>query len=438
MAKRNTRLIIALILKDVVSDKRSLDAALETRIPNSLTDQDKAFVRAMSYGTLRWYIKLELILAQLLHKPFRKKDYDLKALAILGLYQLSFTRVKPHAAVSETVSATKQLGKSWAAAAINAVLRNYQRNQETIDQNIGAEQWAETAHPRWLYDAIRDDWPEQSHTILMANNQQAPMTLRVNRRKCTPQTYLKQLTQCDLDASLNPFATDAIALKEAVNTHQLPNFDNGHISVQDAAAQMAAHLLDARPGQRILDSCAAPGGKTCHLLEITPELDELIALDKDARRIEKIKENLHRLELHANIICADAKAADKWWDGHQFDRILLDTPCSATGVIRRHPDIKLLRTESDIESLVITQRTLLDSLWLLLKPGGQLLYTTCSILKQENEIQIASFLSANQDAKELPIEAEWGLKRPYGRQIISGSNNMDGFYFARLEKQTHL
>lgn len=435
MAKRNSRLIIACILKDVVADKRSLDNALETRLPNSLPDQDKAFVRAMSYGTLRWYIKLDFILAQLLHKPFRKKDYDLKVLAILGLYQLAFTRVKPHAAVSETVAATKQLGKSWAAAAINAVLRNYQRNREAIDKSAETEQWIETAHPRWLCDAIERDWPEQSRAIFIANNQQAPMTLRANQQKIPPQAYLKQLADHDLDALPHDFAIDAIQLKKPIDIHQLPGFDDGLFSVQDAAAQIAARLLNAQSGQRVLDSCAAPGGKTCHLLEITPDLDELLAIDNAPGRIEKIKENLHRLELSANVICGDAKTTDKWWDGRQFDRILLDTPCSATGVIRRHPDIKLLRTENDIESLVKTQQALLGSLWPLLKPGGQLLYTTCSILKQENEEQIARFLSANQDAKELPIEAEWGLKRPYGRQIISGSHEMDGFYFAQLKKQ---
>jgi len=430
----NSRLIAANIIKSVIAEGRSLDSALERGLPSTLSTQDRAFVQAMSYGVLRWYEKLNFLLEKLLRKPFRKKDSDLQALGLLGLYQIGYTRVKPHAAVSETVSATKKSGKSWAAATINAVLRNYLRNREELDQEAEKIPHIQTAHPLWLYDAIKDDWPEQQTEILSNNNLQAGMTLRVNSQKTTAQAYLESLEKQNIEASLHPFAREAICLQKAVEIDQLPDFQQGAVSVQDAAAQLAAQLLAPQEGERVLDACAAPGGKSCHLLEISPTISELVAVDCDAKRIEKIKENLNRLQLKATLITADAALTGDWWDKKPFNKILLDAPCSATGVIRRHPDIKWLRTKEDIDNLVIIQQALLEALWPLLAPGGRLLYATCSILKQENELQITRFLANHKDAAEHAIIADWGITRSHGRQIITGESGMDGFYYACLKK----
>ncbi len=430
---KNSRLIAATVIKTVIADQRSLDSALE-KIPSTLSAQDKAFVQAMSYGVLRWYEKLNFILEQLLRKPFRKKDSDLQALGLLGLYQIGYSRVKPHAAVSETVSATKKSGKSWAAATINAVLRNYLRNQEALDLSAEKEPHIQVAHPLWLYDAVKESWPEQFKEVLDNNNQQAGMTLRVNRQKTTPEAYLEKLSEQEISASLHPFAVDGITLDSAVEIDRLPNFSEGAVSIQDGAAQLAAHLLAPQKGERLLDACAAPGGKSCHLLEISPQIAELVAIDCDASRLEKITENLKRLQLKATLIAADAGLTDEWWDKKAFDKILLDAPCSATGVIRRHPDIKWLRKKEDIDNLVTVQQALLDALWPLLAPGGTFLYATCSILKQENEQQISAFLAKHEDAEESLIEAEWGHKRLHGRQIMTAESGMDGFYYARLKK----
>jgi 16S rRNA (cytosine967-C5)-methyltransferase len=431
----NSRLIAANVIKSVIADHRSLDNALENVIPSTLSSQDKAFVQAMSYGVLRWHEKLNFILNKLLKKPFRNKDRDLQALALLGLYQICYSRVKPHAAVSETVSATKKSGKSWAAATINAVLRNYLRNREELDQSAEETLAIQTSHPLWLCDAIKKNWPAQQLEILAQNNQQAPMTLRVNRNQTTIDAYIEKLSEHEINGSPHPYASDAISLKNAVEISRLPNFQEGFASVQDAAAQLAAHLLDPQTGDRVLDACAAPGGKSCHLLEYAPKMTELVAIDCDAKRVEKIKENLNRLQLKATLVTADASLTASWWDNKLFDKILLDAPCSATGVIRRHPDIKWLRTKEDIDSLATIQQSLLEALWPLLAPGGTLLYATCSIFKQENEQQLDRFLSNHQEASELPIDAEWGTSCSYGRQIITGENGMDGFYYARLKKE---
>lgn len=431
----NSRLIAANVIKSVIADNRSLDNALENVIPPTLSSQDKAFVQAMSYGVLRWYEKLNFILNKLLKKPFRNKDKDLQALALLGLYQIGYSRVKAHAAVSETVSATKKSGKSWAAATINAVLRNYLRNREELDQSAEETLAIKTSHPLWLCDAINTDWPAQQLEILTHNNQQAPMTLRVNRSQITVDGYIEKLSEQEINGSPHPYASDAICLENAVEIGRLPNFQEGFASVQDGAAQLAAQLLNPQMGDRVLDACAAPGGKSCHLLEYAPKITELVAIDCDAKRVEKIKENLNRLQLKATLITADAGLTADWWDNKPFDKILLDAPCSATGVIRRHPDIKWLRTKKDIDNLAIIQQSLLEALWPLLAPGGTLLYATCSILKQENEQQIGRFLSNHQEASELPIDAKWGTSCTYGRQIITGENGMDGFYYAHLKKE---
>jgi 16S rRNA (cytosine967-C5)-methyltransferase len=360
------------------------------------------------------------------------KDTEVKALIYLGLYQLAFMRVKPHAAVSETVSALKK--NTWAKALINALLRAYLRERETLDAQADQHTNTRYSHPNWLIEAITNDWPEQSVAILTANNQQAPMVLRVNQTKISPSEYLELLAQQAIEAEISTVCPTALHLKHPCDITQLPKFAEGFVSIQDTAAQLAASLLNLEAGQRVLDVCAAPGGKTTHILELAPKCS-LTAIDIDNKRMERVVENLTRLQFNAKLITADALNTASWWDGIFFERILLDAPCSALGVIRRHPDIKYLRHADDIADLVHLQAALLQAIWPLLAPNGLLVYATCSILKQENELQIEHFIAKTADAEHAIINAEWGCAGRYGRQILTGEANMDGFYYACLHKK---
>jgi 16S rRNA (cytosine967-C5)-methyltransferase len=377
---------------------------------------------------------LDFILSQLHEKPL--KDVDIKALALVGLYQLNFMRVKPHAAVSETVLAARK--KPWAKSLINAVLRTYLREQEALENKADQVKVAALSHPDWLVKQIEQDWPEQAQQILLENNQQPPMVLRVNLAKTSREHYLQLLNEQEIDAVAISFCASAIKLDKPVPVEQLPGFKEGLASVQDTAAQLAAGLLDVQPGQRVLDVCAAPGGKTAHILESQPQLKELVAVDIDESRMLRVSENLQRLGLSATLLVDDAANPAAWWDGKLFDRILLDAPCSALGVIRRHPDIKLLRRAEDIGSLQALQKTILEAVWPLLAPGGLLVYATCSILKQENEQQVLAFLASHSDAIERPLSLvetlDWGVAQVCGQQIITGDSAMDGFYYARIGK----
>ncbi|MEQ1528178.1 MAG: 16S rRNA (cytosine(967)-C(5))-methyltransferase RsmB [Methylococcales bacterium] len=428
----NTRLAAARVLVRVFQDGQSLTAALDHawQTAEPTLSKDKAFVQALCFGVCRQYQHLEFLLACLLTKPL--KDMEVKALALVGLYQLKFMRVKTHAAVSETVLAAKK--KPWAKALINALLRSYLRQQDALDAK--AEQQPSTAfsHPDWLIKRIEQDWPVQAVDIFLENNQQPPMVLRVNTLKTSSEAYLQQLNELGIAASAVSFCASALLLDKPIGVELLPGFNEGWVSVQDTAAQLAASLLDAQPGQRVLDVCAAPGGKTAHILELQPAIKSLTALDIDQNRLQRVQDNLYRLSLSAELLVADAAKPESWWDGRQFERILLDAPCSALGVIRRHPDIKLLRRADDIDALALLQQSILQAVWPLLAPGGVLLYATCSILKQENELQIKAFLAAHPEAVEWPIAAEWGVDCRYGRQILTGDLAMDGFYFARLRK----
>lgn len=428
----NTRWAAAQVITRVLQEGQSLTVALDTILKTVDSPQDKAFVQAICYGVCRHYQRLDFILNLLLDKPL--KAQEVKSLLLIGLYQLSFMRVKPHAAVSETVQAARSL--VWAKALINAVLRNYIRKQTELEQRADKNRIAVVCHPEWLIKALEFDWPEQAETILTENNQAPPMVLRVNQTKISSEDYLQLLLAQNIAAHPIAFSVAGIILEEPVSVDVLPGFAKGWVSVQDSAAQLAAQLLNVKPGQRVLDVCAAPGGKTAHILELQPCLEELVALDIDESRMQRVRGNLQRLELRATLIVADAAKPDIWWDGRLFDRILLDAPCSATGVIRRHPDIKLLRRPEDIATLTLTQKDILNAIWPLLSPGGILLYATCSILKQENEAQIKTFLSAHQDAKEVPITSnQWGLSNSFGRQILTGEASMDGFYYACIVKQ---
>ncbi len=427
----NTRLIAAKVLTSVIRDGQSLTAALNNTLGVVESDKDRAFIQALCYGVCRNFHRLDYILSQMLDKPL--KDLDVKALALIGLYQLKFMRVKSHAAVSETVLAARK--KPWAKALINALLRSYLRGQEGFEQKADNVKSALVSHPDWLIQQIEQDWPIQAQQIFQQNNEQPPMALRVNLANISQDQYLQKLRDQGIEAEAVSFCRSAILLNKPAVVDILPGFNEGWVSVQDTAAQLAAELLDVQIGHRVLDVCAAPGGKAAHILEHQPKVRELVAVDIDKLRLQRVNDNFQRLKLSAKLIVGDASKPEDWWDGQLFDRILLDVPCSALGVIRRHPDIKLLRRAEDINTLQVLQQRIMTAVWPLLAPGGIMLYATCSILKQENEQQIEAFLATNTNAIEVPINADWGLVRRYGRQILTGESAMDGFYYALIRKE---
>ncbi len=399
-----------------------------------MPEKERALVQELCYGVLRWWLRLRWIAGNLLERPLKRRDGDLLALIMIGIYQLLYMRVPSHAAVTETVEAARGLGKPWASGLVNAVLRNLIRNQDDLIARIGEDESTELSCPDWLLGSIRKAWPQQWRVILEALNQRPPMSLRVNLGRGSRDGYLERLQAQGIAASPIPGVMSGIVLDRPQEVFGLPGFADGMVSVQDGGAQVAAELLDLQPGQAVLDLCAAPGGKACHILEIAPVDLSLTAVDIDPDRLQLVEENLERLGLTATLYSGDAADPDGAWAKVSYDRILLDVPCSATGVIRRHPDIKMLRRPEDIAALVELQGRILHSAWSLLKPGGVLVYATCSLLPRENEKQVAGFLSNNRDALELPIHATWGYARSVGRQILPGEGSMDGFFYARLKK----
>lgn len=414
---------------------RSLGSTLEPGVGNLHDSRERAFARELCYGVLRWLPRLAAVLEQLLRRPLRERDVAVRVLLLMGLYQLLFLRVPAHAAVAATVRVARGLPQPWASGLVNAVLRTFQRERQRILAHIERDPAAVWAHPAWLIDEVRVAWPEDWRRVLAANNDHPPMTLRVNARRGTRRDYLQTLAGRGLTAYPAAYTDQGVTLAQPIEVERLPGFTEGLVSVQDGAAQLAAGLLGLQPGQRVLDACAAPGGKTAHLLEREPGLARLVAIDRDPARIPLLEDNLRRLGLVADVVCADATEPARWWDGVPFDRILLDAPCSATGVIRRHPDIKLHRRPADIAAVGAVQARLLDSLWPLLAPHGMLLYATCSILPQENRAQIEGFLARHADAHAPPTEVGWGRPGPPGRQILAGEDGMDGFYYAVLAKR---
>jgi len=431
---RPVRAIAANVVLDVSAKGQSLSRALANAQQQLSRPAESALLQEMCYGTLRWFYQLDAVVASLLNKPLKERDQDIFCLLLVGLYQLQYMNVPSHAVIKETVNAVLALKKSWAKGLVNAMLRQYQRNGTDIRDSWGDDPEAEYAHPQWMIETLKQDWPNDFLQILQANNERPPMVLRVNRQQMTTGAYLQKLNEAGIKAASQAFNPNAVELEQACSVFDLPGFKQGHVSVQDAAAQLAAPLLDVKAGMRVLDACAAPGGKTSHILELTYDIEKVVALDIDEQRLVQVRENLDRIGLKADLLTGDAAEPDKWWDGKLFDRILLDVPCSGTGVIRRHPDIKLLRTPDDIDSLVKRQADILDAIWLLLAPGGMLVYSTCSIFKQENEQQILAFLQRHADASEVSIEADWGKAGLAGRQILPGKQGMDGFFFARLKK----
>ena len=422
------RHLAARVVVQVLGGK-SLDDTLPPLLERT-DPKDRALLQAISYTTVRWYHRLHFILRRLLNKPL--KDREIQALALVGLAQLSKMEVKPHAAVSETVAAAGR--KTWAKGLLNALLRNYLRRHEELERAADQDYEAAFSHPAWLRRRIERAWPRQAGEILVANNRQPPMVLRVNLTRISREDYVRILQDTGIEAMPLAQVASAVKLAHTVAVTGLPGFAEGLVSVQDGAAQLAAPLLELQAGQRVLDVCAAPGGKTMHILEHCPEVGEVVALDIDPGRLARVRENLDRLgrDLPVKLLCGDARDPESWWDGRPFHRILLDAPCSGTGVIRRHPDIKLLRRDGDISALARLQGQILTAVWRLLAPGGMLLYATCSILPEENARQMEDFAVRHPDARPVAIGAGWGVSSGLGRQILPGE--MDGFYYARMGK----
>lgn len=437
----DVRALAAFAVQAVLQGGESLAHSLP-RQQRQAIPEERGLLAELSYGCLRHASTLQWLCSRLMQKPLPAKAGDVTALLLVGLYQLRHTHIAPHAAVNLTVSAANALDKPWATRLINGVLRQYLRQQDTLDAALLSHESARFAHPPWLIDAIRHAWPTDAEQIFAANNTPGGMTLRVNAVQHTTQAYLDQLHQHGIAARPSGIAPHAVYLQRALPVEALPGFALGSCSVQDVAAQLCTPLLDAQPGHRVLDACAAPGGKTCHLLEHTPQLTHLLAIDNDATRLPRVHDNLARLALRATVLCADASQPADWYTPPFYDRILLDAPCSGTGVIRRHPDIKWLRRATDIPALATRQAALLRALWPLLAPGGTLLYTTCSILPAENEEVISAFLADTPTATALPINAPWGVLQTHGRQLFpcaagDAGESHDGFYFARLHKPVH-
>ena len=427
----NPRWIALQIILQVVDSGRSLDEIFNSDWYQSLVldKRDLALSRELVFGFCRWYFALSVLLAGRLQKPLRARDRDIEIILILGLYQLLVMGTEPHAAVNETVKLAMAQEKAWARGLVNALLRGVIRDRIELDSNMCLH-----AYPDWVLARIRRDWGEQAEQVLIQGNARPPMTLRVDTRQAEIGDVINELSAAGIDANRHATIDSALELSSPCAVTQIPGFEQGVVSVQDAAAQIAGPLLGCGPHARVLDACAAPGGKTAHLLQYYENI-KLDTLDNSESRVQRLHQNLRRIDKAARVLIGDAASPGTWFDGNNYDCILVDVPCTASGVMRRHPDIKLLRRESDIMPLLAHQRKILDALWRLLNPGGRMLYCTCSVFKDENENQISKFLERHADCVEIKLnDVGWGEARPHGRQILTGSDNMDGFFYGLLTR----
>ncbi len=429
----NTRAAAAKVINRVVEKGESLNTALPKQA-QKVAERDKALLQELCYGVLRYLPRLDFFCRSLMEKPLKGKQREAHFLVLVGIYQQLYTRIPPHAAVADTVNGVKDLKAHSLKGLINGVLRSFQRQQDELIQQADEKEALVFNHPSWLVNRLKAAYPDTFEQILAANNEKAPMWIRVNQSTEQLINYQKSLEESGIAASTTAKLSSGLLLEKPVDVNRLPDFATGASSVQDGAAQMAAQLLNCQPDELVLDACAAPGGKTAHILESQPRLKHLVAVDFDSKRLARVSENLERIGLEAELINGDASEPDSWWQGEQFDRILLDAPCSATGVIRRHPDIKWLRRDSDIAELARLQAKILRAMWLKLKPGGTLLYATCSVLPDENSHQIKEFLQETPDAILAKLTESETQEQP-GLQLLPGQDNMDGFYYAKLTKQ---
>lgn len=423
------------ILEKGVSSKQALAQRLD-----HYQGRDRAWLQEMVFGCLRTLPTLQFWLRGLLDKPLKGRKKILEHLILIGLYQIAYSRVSEHAAVSETVGAADLLKGTTLKALINAILRTFIR--EDVANTAPESLAAQAGMPNWIFKAINNHYAEHAQLVIDESNQKAPLWLRVNPAHISPEGMQTQLQAMGIDTELKNTHPDAVQCLKSGDVTQFPGYDKGWFAVQDGAAQLAAQLLDVQPGHRVLDCCAAPGGKTAHILASQPELEECVAIDNDPSRLVRVEENLARLGHEATLICAAAEDVEGWYGGEPFDRILLDAPCSATGVIRRHPDIRWLRQASDIAPLVAIQAELLMQMWQILQPGGKLLYATCSILPEENSQQIQTFIAQHPEAVVLPIPTSLSelttVNDEFGLQVLPGDADMDGFYYTLLQKPESL
>lgn len=423
------RALAASVLDAVAHDGRSLKAELDAALSRLEDPRDRALLEAICFGALRERARYDAALRQWMQKAPGARDGLLRTLLWTGFVQIDVLGLPAHAALSATVDAARELKRPHQAGLVNALLRRAQR--EGVPAADPALAW-----PQWLRTRIEQDWPAHAAAIFEASARPAPLWLRINRSRSSAAVYLERLQRerPELQATLSPLLPDAVRVDTPVAVTTLPGFAEGVIAVQDGAAQCVADALAPETGARVLDACAAPGGKAAHVLERDPTLD-LLALDIDARRLRRVRENLERAGVQAHLHAADAAAPATWWDGRAFDAILLDAPCSATGVVRRQPDILLHRRAEDLDALVATQARLLDACWPMLRPGGVLLYATCSVLKAENELQITNLLARTPQLRLDPLPETLGHARDGMRQRFPGEHEMDGFFYARLIRQ---
>ncbi len=430
----DTRAVAARALVEVAMRGASLREVMERQASRLPDRRDRAMLMALLSEGARWWLRFDAAIDGLLQKSLRHKDPAIHALLVLGLVQLEILQMRSYAAVAATVEATRALQRPQLAALVNAVLRRWQRERELLNGQLDASAQTRHAHPQWLAAALEQDWPQQAESIMAANNVEPPLMLRVNRRHGSRDALLAHLEAAGYAASTHPWLVDAIVLPHSVDVTRLPGFADGAFAVQDGAAQVAADLVQLGNGLRVLDACAAPGGKACHLLERADI--QLTALEFDAKRGERIRENLMRLRLDARIVIGDAGAPAAWWDGTPYDRIVIDAPCSATGVLRRRPDVRLHRRASDLVALCAQQRHILAALWPLLAPGGRLVYVTCSLLRRENEMVVNALLNAQADAQAESFTLPVGQPAAVGWQILPGDGDLDGMYYAVLRKHS--
>jgi 16S rRNA (cytosine967-C5)-methyltransferase len=421
----------------VAFDGRSTEEALRAYEESS----QRAAIRAIALGSLRWYLRLAPATDALLSRPQGVAN-EIRALLVVSAHQIEYSRNAPQATAHAAVDATRILGQARASGLVNAVLRRFVAEKASLLSGVDRKLAGRTAHPQWMVKLLEQAWPESVESILEANNEHPPLVLRVDLARRSRAAYIEELAAADIVGSPIDWAPAAVRLERPVPVTLLPGFRDGIVSVQDAGAQLAAKLLDAKPGMRVMDACAAPGGKTGHLLEHTPDLAELVAIDVDAGRVARIQENLERLGRKALVHVGDVRDPATFWDGRPFDRILVDAPCSSTGVIRRHPDIKLLRRATDIPSFVAVQEQILRSALSMLASGGRLVYCTCSVLPAENEEVVERLLGSEPSVRvaAMPPAADLApgaRDRRIGIQLIPGSRaGSDGFYYACLEKTT--
>lgn len=443
-AGARSRALAARAVDGVIQRGMTLESALEGAMTGAgepaLEPRDRASIQALAFGAIRWHHRHQALLALLLDRPLRPRDQILEAVLSVGLFELADPERPDYPAVSAAVAASRLLGHERAAGLVNATLRRFQREAPALGERISADEAARYSHPAWLIRRFHQDWPGSAPEILAANQRHPPLWIRVNTRRIALAGYATRLaTELGTASSELAIAPQALRVLEPAAASRLPGFGEGLVSIQDAAAQLAAPLLGASAGMRVLDACAAPGGKTTHLLELANGDLDLTALDISAGRLEQVAGNLARLGLRATLLVGDACRPADWWDGRPFDRILVDAPCSATGVIRRHPDIKCLRRESDLPALASRQLALLTNLWPLLRPGGRLLYSTCSLLADENENLVAAFATQRQEVRRLPTclpSAVPGMGADSvapALQLVPGPADTDGFYYALME-----